>query len=92
MHSDELADEELLTVQEVGEWLKVDPRYVYHLASSGYLARVYVGRYVRIPVDAVRTYIANHAVEARPVRPKFRGRRPGARAREHLRMVRDAQR
>ncbi len=42
-------DEELLTVNEVAAWLKVEPRYVYRLASSGALLRVYVGRYVRVP-------------------------------------------
>ena len=50
-------DDELLTVQQVADWLKVEPRYVYRLASSGFLLRVYVGRYVRIPAASVRAYI-----------------------------------
>ena len=47
-------DESLLTVQQVADWLQVEPRYVYGLASSGSLLRVYVGRYVRIPAASVR--------------------------------------
>ncbi len=83
------AKSELLTVDEVAEWLRVEPRYVYRLASSGELIRVYIGRYVRIPAVSVEAYIKAHTVEAaRPVR----ARRPGARARRHLRAVRDAER
>ena len=78
-------NDELLTVQQVADWLKVEPRYVYRLASSGSLLRVYVGRYVRIPAASVRAYIQANTVEAinppLPVRP----RRPGARARRRLR-------
>lgn len=47
-------DDELLTVHQVAVWPKVEPRYVYRLASSGALLRVYVGRYVRIPAASVR--------------------------------------
>ena len=57
-------DESLLTVQQVADWLKVEPRYVYGLASSGALLRVYVGRYVRIPAASVRAYIKANTVEA----------------------------
>ena len=46
-------DDELLTVQQVAAWLKVEPAYVYRLASSGSLLRVYIGRYVRIPAASV---------------------------------------
>jgi excisionase family DNA binding protein len=80
---------ELLTVAEVAEWLRVEPRYVYRLASSGELVRVYIGRYVRIPAVSVEAYIKAHTVEA--VKP-VRARRPGARARRHLRVVRNAER
>ena len=77
-------DELLLTVDEVAVWLKVDPRYVYRLASSGALLRVYVGRYVRVPAASVRAYIKANTVE--PVSLPVRGaRRPGARGRRHLR-------
>ena len=47
---------QLLTVAEVAEWLRVEPRYVYRLASSGELIRVYIGRYVRIPAVSVEAY------------------------------------
>jgi excisionase family DNA binding protein len=80
---------QLLTVAEVAEWLRVEPPYVYRMASSGELIRVYIGRYVRIPAASVEAYIAAHTVEAvKPVRP----RRPGPRSRRHLRVVHDAER
>jgi excisionase family DNA binding protein len=92
MISDEFTDEELLTVGQVGEWLKVDPRYVYQLAKSGELASTRFGRYVRIPADAVRAFIAVHTAEAEPVKSKPRARRPRARAHGHLRVVRNGER
>jgi len=79
----------LLTVAEVAEWLRVEPRYVYRLASSGELVRVYIGRYVRIPAISVLAYLDTHTVEA--VQPAPRRRRPGGRARHHLRAVRNAE-
>lgn len=83
---------QLLTVAEVADWLRVEPRYVYRLASSGELIRVYIGRYVRIPVISVEAYIDAHTVEAvKPAKPAPR-RRPGPRARRHLRTVHDAER
>jgi len=81
---------QLLTVAEVAEWLRVEPRYVYRLASSGELIRVYIGRYVRIPAISVAAYIDAHTVEV--VKPAPRRRRPGSRARRHLRVVHDAER
>ena len=79
-------DDELLTVQQVAAWLKVEPPYVYRLASSGCLLRVYIGRYVRIPAASVRAYIRANTVEAiNPSLPVPRPRRPGARARRRLR-------
>ena len=77
------SDESLLTVQQVAEWLNVEPRYVYRLASSGALLRVYVGRYVRVPAASVRAYIKSNTVEAAP--SPVRARRPGGRARRRLR-------
>ena len=75
---------QLLTVTEVAEWLRIEPRYVYRLASSGELLRVYIGRYVRIPATSVEDYIDAHTVEAvKSIRP----RRPGPRARRRLRAV-----
>lgn len=81
-----LDDESLLTVQQVADWLNVEPRYVYRLASSGALLRVYVGRYVRVPVASVRAYIKANTVEpvSLPVSAR-RASRPGTRARRHLR-------
>ena len=79
----------LLTVAEVAEWLRVDPRYVYRLASSGELIRVYIGRYVRIPANSVEAYIDAHIVEA--VKPAPRRRRPGPRARRRLRVMHNAE-
>ena len=81
--------DDLLTVAEVATWLKVDPRYVYRMASSGSLERVYVGRYVRIPESSVRDYIKAHTIAVVVAPPH---RRPGARARRHLRAVRHAER
>lgn len=69
-------DETLLTVEQVAEWLNVEPRYVYRLASSGALLRVYVGRYVRVPAASVRAYIKANTVEASPA--PVRARRSGA--------------
>jgi excisionase family DNA binding protein len=78
------SDESLLTVEQVAEWLNVEPRYVYRLASSGALLRVYIGRYVRVPASSVRAYIQANTVEpvSLPVRA---ARRPGARSRRNLR-------
>jgi excisionase family DNA binding protein len=78
-------DESLLTVQQVADWLQVEPRYVYGLASSGRLLRVYVGRYVRIPAASVRAYIKANTVEAVSPSPLRSARRPGAHARRRLR-------
>ena len=81
---------QLLTVVEVAEWLRVEPPYVYRLASSGELLRVYVGRYVRIPASSVEAYIDAHTVE--PVKPPVRSRRPGPRGRRrHLKAVHDVE-
>jgi excisionase family DNA binding protein len=78
-------DDELLTVHQVAVWLKVEPRYVYRLASSGALLRVYVGRYVRIPAASVRAYIKANTVEAVTPSAIRSARRPSARARRYLR-------
>lgn len=97
MVSRELDDGQLLTVDEVAEWLRLEKPYVYRLARSGALTRVYLGRYVRIPVGAVRAYIMTNMVEAEE--PKLKqgrrrpgARRPGARSRRRLRAVHDGER
>jgi excisionase family DNA binding protein len=79
---------QLLTVTEVADRLRVEPRYVYRLASSGELLRVYIGRYVRIPASSVQAYIDAHTVQAVP---PVRARRPGPRARRRLRAVHHAE-
>jgi excisionase family DNA binding protein len=79
-------------VAEVADWLRVEPRYIYRLASSGELLRVYIGRYVRIPASSVEAYIDAHTVEPVPADKPTRPRRPGARPHSprHLRVVDDA--
>jgi excisionase family DNA binding protein len=91
MISRELDDGQLLTVDEVAEWLRLEKPYVYQLARSGALTRVCLGRYVRIPAGAVRAYIMANMVEAEEPKSKpSRRRRPGAR--RHLRVVNHAER
>ncbi len=96
MNWKELDDGQLLTVDEVAEWLRLEKPYVYRLARTGALHRVYLGaRYVRIPAGAVRAYIMANMAEAEEPRAVSRRRsgvrRPGARARRHLRLARDAE-
>ena len=86
-----LKPSQLLTVAEVAEWLRVEPRYVYRLASSGELVRVYIGRYVRIPAISVAAYIEAHTVDSVEAVKSAPRRRPGARARRRLRVVHDAE-
>jgi excisionase family DNA binding protein len=74
-------DEKLLTVEQVADWLEVEPRYVYRLAASGALASHKLGRYVRVSAGSVRAYLETTKVEPLPV--SVRARRPGAR--RHLR-------
>ena len=91
MNWKELDDGQLLTVDEVAEWLSLEKPYVYRLARTGVLTRVYLGgRYVRIPAGAVRAYIMAHMIEAEEPKPKLSRRRSGARYR--LRAVRNAER
>ena len=40
MTAEGLQAAQLLTVDEVAEWLRVEPRYVYRLASSGVIDRL----------------------------------------------------
>lgn len=95
MNWKDLDDGQLLTVDEVADWLRLEKPYVYRLARTGELHRVYLGRYVRIPAAAVRAYIMANMVEAEePKPPSHRrpgARRSGARSRRHLRPVRDGQ-
>jgi excisionase family DNA binding protein len=93
----ELDDGQLLTVDEVAQWLRLEKPHVYRLARTGVLPRIRAGaRYVRIPAGAVRVYIMANLAEPEEPRsvPRRRSgaRRPGARARRHLQVVRDGER
>jgi excisionase family DNA binding protein len=92
----ELDDGQLLTADEVADWLRLEKPHVYRLARTGELHRVCLGRYVRIPAGAVRAYIIANLVEADEPKPaphrRSSARRPGARSRRHLQAVRDAER
>lgn len=93
MNWKELDDSQLLTVDEVADWLRLEKPHVYRLARTGELHRVYLGAkpYVRIPAGAVRAYIMANMVEAEEPNLKSR-RRPGARSRRrHLRVVRNGE-
>ena len=80
MVSRDYTDEQMLTVDEVAEWLKLEKPYVYQLARTGVLGSTRFGRYVRIPAGSVRAYIRANTAE--PVSlPARAARRPGARAR-----------
>ena len=47
----------LLTVKEAGRILAVSRSTVYELIAAGRLETVHIGRSVRVPVDAVVSYI-----------------------------------
>ena len=83
----------LLSVAEVATWLRVEPRCVYRLASSGDLPRTYIGRYLRFSPESVQDYIDAHTIQAEPRAAKLaRPRRPGPRRRpRYLRAVRDGE-
>ena len=51
-------DRRLLTVTEVAHALRVSKMSVYRLCDSGELDCLRVGRNVRIPAAAFRTYVA----------------------------------
>jgi len=50
----------LLTVGEVAEGLRLSPRTVHRLASEGELARVRVGRSVRVDSRDVDAFVERH--------------------------------
>ena len=68
-HQPDIYDD-LLTVPEVAEWLRVEPRFVYRLVSSEQLDRCNVGRYIRIPSQSVKDYLKANTAE--PVTPAAR--------------------
>jgi excisionase family DNA binding protein len=52
-------DDLLLTPEEAGRALRVGRNKVYELIASGELRSVKLGRCRRIPVDALRQFVAN---------------------------------
>ena len=47
----------LLTVEEAGRLLAVSRSTVYELITAGRLETVHIGRSVRVPLDAIASYI-----------------------------------
>jgi excisionase family DNA binding protein len=68
---------ELLTAEQVAEWLKATPRFVRRLVQQRRIAYVKVGRFVRFEASAVAEYIARNTVT--PI--------DRARLRRHLREI-----
>ena len=52
-------DESLLTVSEVARQLRVSNARMYELVRAGLVPAVHLGRQVRIPLCALRSWIAN---------------------------------
>lgn len=57
----------LLTVEEAARAMAVGRTTVYHLLAAGSLRSVRIGRARRIPLDAIRAYVAELAAEQREV-------------------------
>lgn len=57
--SDETTVEDLLTVEEAAEVLRVRPRWLYERTAAGKFPHVKTGRYTRIRRSDLRDYIAN---------------------------------
>ena len=55
---------ELLTEEQVGEWLQVKAHTIRYLRRSRQMAWVRVARRVRIPRDAVVDYLKKGHIEA----------------------------
>jgi len=47
----------LVTVKEAGRILSVSRSTLYELIAGGHLETVHIGRSVRVPLDAIATYI-----------------------------------
>jgi excisionase family DNA binding protein len=67
-------DRLLVKVEEAAEMLGIGRSTVYDLMRTGEIESVWIGRSRRIPVDALRDYIAQlpHAEAGRPV-PRLAG-------------------
>ncbi len=53
-------DDELLTVAELAQWLKVPPSWIYERTrrrGEGRLPFIKLGKYLRFEAAAVRTYL-----------------------------------
>ncbi len=57
-----------LTVPEVAEILRVPRLHVYRLVREGKLPAVRVGRWVRVPEDALRVWVAQGGTSVRQAR------------------------
>lgn len=53
----------LLTVEEVAEFLRVSPLMVYRLANKGIIKSIKVGSLVRIPKEELENFIQRSKVE-----------------------------
>ena len=60
-------DKVLLTPEEAAQALSIGRSKVYELLRAGALASVRIGASRRIPVDAVRAYVAALAVDSAAV-------------------------
>jgi excisionase family DNA binding protein len=58
-------DEKLLTVAEVAEHLRVDPRSVYRWIRSGQLEAIDIGREYRISESQLRDFLEQRSTRRR---------------------------
>jgi excisionase family DNA binding protein len=56
--------EEFLTIAEAARVLRLGERTTYRLAATGVLPVVHLGRSVRVPRDALITYLEELALDA----------------------------
>ena len=66
----------LLSAEQVAEWLGVSARYVWRLGREGELPRIELGRYVRFDPDDVAAFIEQR--KQRPRQPRARQRERSA--------------
>ena len=64
--------DKLLTIEEAAEIFNTRPRFVRRLVAERRITVVHVGRFVRIPESAVRSFI--EAGTVRPFVPRGSGR------------------
>ena len=56
-----LSDEQLLTITEVAVALRVSKMTIYRLVHAGELPSIRIGRSIRVPAGALRTYLDSAA-------------------------------